>query len=129
MIRNFKSVMVMLGAVAALDLAAAVLASRVTGSAKPPVPAVASMVIFAVVTLIAMYGLWRGAGWARPVIYVTRGLDVVNGLLGLGDRPSLALDVIGAVTVVLSVAVIVTLARTPAADLDPLRSGSDVPVR
>ena len=129
MIRNFKSVMVMLGAVAALDLAAAVLASRVTGSAKPPVPAVASMVIFAVVTLIAMYGLWRGAGWARPVIYVTRGLDVVNGLLGLGDRPSLALDVIGAVTVVLSVAVIVTLARTPGADLDPLRSGSDVPVR
>jgi uncharacterized membrane protein len=128
MIRSPKSVIVLLGAVAALDLVAAELASRVTGSAKPPVPAVASMVIFAVITLIAMYGLWRGAGWARPVIYVTRGLDVIGGLLGLGDHPSLALDVIGVVTIVVSVAIIVTLARTPAADLDPVHRGSDVPV-
>lgn len=113
MIRNCKSVIVLLSAVAALDLVAAVLASRVTGAAKPPTPVVAAMVIFAVLTVLAMYGLWRGAGWARPVIYVTRGIDVLSGLLGLGDHPSLALDILGALTIVLSVAVIVILARTP----------------
>lgn len=117
MVRSFKSVMVLLGTVAALDLVAAVLASRVTGSAKPPPPAVGAMVIFSVLTLVAMYGLWRGASWARPVIYVTRGLDVLSGLLGLADHPSVALEVIGAVTIVLSVAVIVILARTPGAEV------------
>jgi len=119
MIRNSKSLILLLSAVAALDLVAAVLAPRVTGSAKPPTPAVASMVIFAVLTVLAMYGLWRGARWARPVVYVTRGLDVLSGLLGLGDHPSLALDVIGALTIVLSVAVIVILARTPAVEINP----------
>jgi hypothetical protein len=125
MIRSFKSVMTMLGALAALDVVAAVLASRITGSAKPPAPAVVSMIVFAVLTVVAMYGLWRGAGWARPLVYVTRGLDVVNGLLGLGDRPSVALDVIGVLTIVLSVAVIVILARMPAAERTPAASGAE----
>jgi uncharacterized membrane protein len=119
MIRNYKPVIVLLGALTALDLAAAVLASRVTGSAKPPPPAVVSMVILAVLTLVAMYGLWRGARWARPVVYITRGFDVLNGLLGLADRPSIALDVIGAVSIVLSVAAIVLLVRAPVAELSP----------
>lgn len=119
MIRTQKALITLLGVLAVLDLIAAVLASRVTGSAKPPVPAIAVMVIVGVLTLAAMVGLWRGARGARPVIYVTRGLDVVSSLLGLGDRPSVALVVIGAVTLVLSVAVIVTLARTPAAELTP----------
>ena len=119
MIRRCKPVIVLLGALTALDLAAAVLASQVTGTAKPPPPAVVSMVVLAVVTLVAMYGLWRGARWARPVVYVTRGFDVLSGLLGLADRPSLALDVIGVVTIVLSLAAIVMLVRTPAARTDP----------
>jgi hypothetical protein len=114
MIRSCKPVIVLLGALAALDLAAALLASRVTGTAKPPPPAVVSMVVLAVLTLVAMYGLWRGARWARPVVYVTRGFDVLSGLLGLADRPSLALDVIGVVTILLSLAAIVLLVRTPA---------------
>ena len=59
--RSNKPVIVLLGALTALDLAAAVLASRVTGTAKPPPPAVVSMLIVAVLTLAAMYGLWRGA--------------------------------------------------------------------
>jgi uncharacterized membrane protein len=117
MIRTQKSLIAMLGVLALLDLVSPALASRVTGSAKPPVPAIAVMVILGVVTLAAMYGLWRGACWARPVIYVTLGFDVVSSLLGLGDRPNVALVVIVAVTLVLSVAVIVTLARTPAAEL------------
>jgi flagellar biogenesis protein FliO len=119
MIRTQKYLIAMLSSLAALDLIAAVLASRVTGSAKPPVPAVAVMVIIGVLTLAAIYGLRRGGRWARPVIYVTRGLDVVSSLLGLGDRPSVALVAIGAVTLVLSVAVIVLLARTPASELAP----------
>jgi hypothetical protein len=119
MIRSSKPLIVLLGALTALDLAAAVLASRVTGTAKPPPPAVVSMVILAVLTVIAMYGLWRGARWARLLVYVTRGFDVLSGLLGLADRPSVALDVIGVVTIVLSVAAIVMLARTPAAELAP----------
>ena len=77
------------------------------------------MVILAVLTLVAMYGLWRGARWARPVVYVTRGFDVLSGLLGLADRPSVALDVIGVVTIVLSVAAIVLLVRAPVAELTP----------
>lgn len=117
--RPYQSIVAMLCTVAALDLLAAVLASRVTGQAKPPPPAVVSMVLFGVLSLVATYGLWRGARWARPVIYVTRGLDVVNGLLGLSDRPSLALDVIGVLTTVLSVVVIVMLARTPAPERTP----------
>jgi hypothetical protein len=129
MIRSSKSLIALLAAVVVLDLVAAVLASRVTGSAKPPTPAVAAMVIVAVLTVVAMFGLPRGAGWARPVIYVTRGLDVLSGLLGLGDHPSLALDVIGALTMVLSLAVIVILARTPATELTPLRGGADARIR
>jgi hypothetical protein len=117
MIRSCKPVIVLLGALTALDLAAALLASRVTGTAKPPPPAVVSMVVLAVLTLVAMYGLWRGARWARPVVYVTRGFDVLSGLLGLADRPSVALDVIGVVTIVLSLAAIVLLVRAPAAEL------------
>ena len=117
MIPTRKSLFAMLALLAVLDLIAPVLASRVTGSAKPPVPAIAGMVVVGILTLVAMWGLWRGARWARPVIYVTRGLDVVSSLLGLGDRPSVALVVIGAVTLVLSLAVIVTLARTPAAEM------------
>ena len=117
MIRSQKSLIAMLGVLAVLDLIAPILASRVTGSAKPPVPAIAVMVIVGVLTLAAMVGLGRGSRWARPMIYVTRGLDVVSSLLGLGDRPSVALVVIGAFTLVLSVAVIVILARTPAAEL------------
>jgi len=66
-----------------------------------------------------MYGLWRGARWARPVVYVTRGFDVLSGLLGLADRPSVALDVIGVVTIVLSLAAIVLLIRAPVAELTP----------
>jgi hypothetical protein len=119
MIRSCKPVIVLLGALTALDLVAAVLASRVTGTAKPPPPAVVSMVILAVLTVVAMYGLWRGARWARPVVYVTRGFDVLSGLLGLADRPSIALDVIGVVTILLSLAVIVLLVRAPAAELSP----------
>jgi hypothetical protein len=79
------------------------------------------MVIFGVSTLTTMYGLWRGARWPCPVIYATRILDMVSSLLGPGDRPSVALVVIGAVTLVLSVAVIVALARNPAAELTLLR--------
>ena len=119
MIRSCKPVIVLLGALAALDLAAAVLASRVTGTAKPPPPAVVSMVVLAVLTLVAMYGLWRGARWARPLVYVTRGFDVLSGLLGLADRPSVALDVIGVVTIVLSVAAIVLVVRAPGRRTDP----------
>jgi len=115
--RSNKPVIVLLGALTALDLVSAVLASQVTGTAKPPPPAVISMVILAVLTLVAIYGVWRGARWARPVVYVTRGFDVLNGLLGLADRPSIALDVIGVVTIVLSLAAIVMVARTPAVDL------------
>ncbi len=63
MIRSYKPVIVLLGALTALDLVSAVLASRVTGTAKPPPPAVVSMLILAVLTLAAMYGLWRGARW------------------------------------------------------------------
>jgi hypothetical protein len=112
--RSFKTVIVLLSTLTALDLVAAVLASRVTGTAKPPPPAVGSMVILAALTAVAMYGLWRGARWARPAIYLTRGFDVLNGLLGLADRPSVALDVIGVATIVLSAAVIIILARTGA---------------
>jgi hypothetical protein len=119
MIRSRKPVIVLLGALTVLDLAAAVLASRVTGTAKPPPPAVVSMVILAVLTLLAMYGFWRGARWARPVVYVTRGFDVLSGLLGLADRPSVALDVIGVVTIVLSLAAIVLVVRAPVAELTP----------
>jgi hypothetical protein len=121
MIRTQKSLIAILGVLAVLDLVAPVLASRVTGSAEPPVPAIAVMVVVAMLTLAAMDGLWRGGRWARPVIYFARGLDVVSSLLGLGDRPSVALVVIGAVSLVLSVAVIVILARTPAAELTPAR--------
>ncbi len=121
MFHSQKPLIAMLSVLVVLDLVAPALASRVTGSAEPPAPAIAVMVIVGVLTLAAMYGLWRGWRSARPVIYVTRGLDVVSSLLGLGDRPSVALVVIGAVTLVLSVAVIVILAPTPAGELTPAR--------
>jgi hypothetical protein len=77
------------------------------------------MLICGILTFVAMYGLWRGAGWAGPVIYVTRGLDAVSSLLGLADHPSLALVMIGVCTLVLSLGVIAILVRTSNAELTP----------
>jgi hypothetical protein len=119
MIRTMKSVIVTLGLAGALDLVAAALATQVTGPAKPPPPAVVVMVICGILTFVAMYGLWRGAGWARPVIYVTRGLDAVSSLLGLADGPSPALVAIGVGTLVLSLGVIAILVRTSNTELTP----------
>ena len=127
--RSFKYVIAMLCTLAALDLVAAVLGSRVTGPAKPPPPAMVSMVILAILSVVAMYGLWRGARWARPVIYVTRGFDVLSGLLGLADRPSVALDVIGVVTIVLSRRRHRDVGPDPGRRADPRRTGSAEPPR
>ncbi len=125
MIRTQKVPLAMLGILAVLDLVSPALASRVTGSAKPPVPAIAVMVILGVVTLAAMYGLWRGARWPRPVDQRHPGPRRGQQPARVGDRPSVALVVIGTVTLVLSVAVIVTLARTPAAELTSAGRGTD----
>jgi len=44
---------------------------------------------------------------------------VLSRRLGLADRPSVALDVIGVVTILLSIAAIVLVIPTPAAQLTP----------
>jgi hypothetical protein len=66
MIRTQRSLVAMLGVLAALDFIAAVLASRVSGSAKPPVPAITAMVVVGVLTLAAMYGLGDPRGGPDP---------------------------------------------------------------
>ncbi len=92
-----------LGILALLDFVAADLASRVIGSAEAPMSAIAVMVIVGV----------------PPSDLCHPGSRLVRSPLGLGDRPSAAPAAIGAVTLVLSVAVIVVLARTPAHELTP----------
>jgi hypothetical protein len=109
--RTVKFVTALLAFLAALDVVAAPLASRVTGNAKPPqlVPFVMGLLV--VLTLVAIYGLARGATWARTLIYVTRALDSISGLLGILTRPSPELVGIGAATIVLSVTVVWTMLK------------------
>jgi uncharacterized membrane protein (DUF2068 family) len=109
MSRTTKFIIAILGVIAVLDAASAVIASRITGSDKPPAAAVVAIALFAVLDLLGMYGLSRGARWAAPLIYVTRGLNAVSNLLGLGNHPTTAPLVIGSLTFGLSVVVVVAL--------------------
>jgi hypothetical protein len=107
--RTRRSLTTVLGVLTALEVLAAVLGARITGDKKPPTGAIAGIALLAALTLVAIYGMQRSARWAPALIYITRGLDLVNNLLGAGDDPSATLEVIGAVTFVLSAAVIVVL--------------------
>ena len=112
MTRSLKFLIAALAIIAVLAVVAAVQASQVTGPDKPPVFAVAGLVVLAAALLTATYGLARGARWARPVIYISCTLRIISSILGFGGHTSAARLTIGAIGVVLSVAVIAVLVRT-----------------
>jgi hypothetical protein len=98
-----------LGILILVDLVSASLAARVTGHAKPPAFAPVLMVALAVLTVVAIIGLGRDASWSRGLIYATRGVDFISGLLGVLTHPSSALVVLGAATDLFSIAAVVML--------------------
>jgi hypothetical protein len=105
-----KFIAIALAILAVLDFGAAILSTHATGAGQPPAVAIASFWILGVLALLAIVGLWRGWGWVIPLIYVTRALDLVNGVLGLLNGVSDPTRVIdGLVKFFLSVAVIVVL--------------------
>jgi hypothetical protein len=112
MSRTRNTMTALLVVVAALDVSTAVLMPGVAGSAKPPTGAIVATWIFAALTLAAVFGLQRGARWARPVVYVTCALRIISGLLGVGDNPGAALVTLGVIGVVLSLVAIGILLRT-----------------
>jgi hypothetical protein len=112
MTRSLKFLLAALAIIAVLDVVAAVQAAQITGPDKPPVFAVIGLVVLAAATLTAAYGLARDTRWARPVIYIACALRIISGILGLGGHTSAARLTLGAVGVVLSVAVIAVLVRT-----------------
>jgi hypothetical protein len=110
MTRSLKFLLAALAIIAVLDVVAAVQAAQITGPDKPPVFAVIGLVVLAAATLTAAYGLARDTRWARPVIYIACALRIISGILG--GHTSAARLTLGAVGVVLSVAVIAVLVRT-----------------
>jgi hypothetical protein len=112
MTRSLKFLLAALAIIAVLDVVAAVQASQVTGSNKPPAFAVVGLVVLAAATVTAIYGLARDTRWARPVIYISCALRIISGILGLGGHTSAARLSVGAIGVVLAVAVVVALVRT-----------------
>jgi hypothetical protein len=112
MTRSLKFLLTALAIIAVLDVVAAVQASQVTGPDKPPVFAVVGLVVLAAAILTAAYGLARGARWARPVIYIACTLRIISSILGLGGHTSAVRLAVGAIGVILSLAVIAVLVRT-----------------
>ena len=112
MTRSLKFLLTALAIIAVLDVVAAVQASQVTGPDKPPVFAVVGLVVLAAAILTAAYGLARGTRWARPVIYVSCALRIISSILGLGGHTSAVRLAVGAIGVILSLAVIAVLVRT-----------------
>ena len=112
MTRSLKFLLTALAIIAVLDVVAAVQASQVTGPDKPPVFAVVGLVVLAAAILTAAYGLARGTRWARPVIYISCALRIISSILGLGGHTSAVRLAVGAIGVILSLAVIAVLVRT-----------------
>lgn len=112
MTRSLKFLLAALTIITVLEVVAAVQASQVTGSDKPPVFAVVGLVVLAAANLTAIYGLVRDTRWAQPLIYISCALRIVSGILGLGSPTSAARLTVGVIGVVLSVAVIAVLVRT-----------------
>jgi len=95
---------------------------------QPPMPAIVAMAIIGITTLVSAAGVALGRRWAFRVALVCRVLDTISAALGLAVRPSTPLAVMGAVTLVLSVAAIVLLVRlprrgTPQRAADPAAAG------
>jgi hypothetical protein len=109
---SLKTIITLLGVLVVLDVVASPLAAHVTGQHKPPVFVPFTMAAIALLTLLGMYGLWRGASWARRLSIIVRVLDALSGLLGVTSRPSPELAGIGVATVVLSILVVTSLIRT-----------------
>ena len=112
MSRSLKFLLAALGILAILNAVAAVQASQITVPDRPPAFAVVGLVVLAAAFLAAGYGLVRDTRWARPVIYIACALRIISGILGLGNHTTAARLTVGAIGVVLSVAVIVVLVRT-----------------
>jgi len=115
-----KPAVILLALCAATDLVAAVPLLAMSGSDGPPIIVGLSTAFFGVLTLIAAIGIARDASWARPLAIVTRSLDVLGALPGLGGGVGPAVA-IGAVTVlsVTAVVLVARLGRTPVAARAP----------
>jgi hypothetical protein len=84
--------------------------NSVSTDGTPPVPAIVVQVIIGVLTLVACVGIPAGKRWARRTAIVTRVLDGLSGLLGIGAHVSTTLKAGGVVTFVLSIVLITLLA-------------------
>jgi uncharacterized membrane protein (DUF2068 family) len=109
--RTLKTMITLLLVISALNVTSTVLTSRMTGPDKPPAPAIVGFVVFAILNLIGAFGLSHGSRWARPMIYVSRGLNIVSNILGLGNHADAALLIVGTSTFLLSIVVLVMLIR------------------
>jgi hypothetical protein len=76
-----------------------VVGNLTTGEYRPPTCFVVLDVLLAVVGLIGMCGLTRGARWAVPLIYGTRAPNVVNNVLGLATNPNATRAVTGSLVI------------------------------
>jgi hypothetical protein len=84
---------------------------------RPPAAIVVLSVVLGVATLVAAYGIVKGASWAIPTAYATRVLDILSTVpaffMGLSTVPL----VTAALFIVLSAITIALLMRLPKAKL------------
>lgn len=86
----------------------------------PPGFIVALIMVFGALTLLAAFGVYRGARWAKPLGISVRSLDILAALPAYGAGVAAPVLVMVTVGIVLSVACIVALVKwqpRPAAEL------------
>jgi hypothetical protein len=110
-IRRLTIVILAVAAIGDIIAVPFMIAANHHGSNAVPTPAIAAGAITAVLTLVGAAGLARAIRGAWLLSLVMRIIDAINNALGVGNHPTTATTVGGAVLLVLSVVAIVLLAR------------------
>jgi uncharacterized membrane protein (DUF2068 family) len=110
---EFKLVMILLGILVILDVAAVpfMIAANHHTHGTPPGPAIVLAGVIAMATLISAFGVARGLRWAFWVAVTSRIIDAAQNFLGLTNHPTPVTTVGGGLGLVLSLVAIAALVR------------------
>jgi hypothetical protein len=106
---EFRPVAALLAILAAGDLVMIPVMTHVNPA--PPTAATILSGLLGIATLASIPGLAQGRRWAFWVAVASRLLDAANSALGVAFGSAAVFEIVGAITLVLSIAAIVLLAR------------------
>jgi len=109
-LRNLAALLAILGVVDLVMVPFMIEANHHTANAIPP-PAIVLGAVLGIATLASIRGVVQGRRWAFWVATICRILDTITSVLGVFAGPGIGFVVVGAVTVVLSIAAIVAMGR------------------